>query len=224
MPIIKEESKYTLGKTIQPFFWYTILILGCLLNIIIILNCNFFFSFFFSLLTNYISTLYPATANVILFISSFNEIYDLEFIIIFICLITKYFFIFIYIFFFFFKNILYFYEFLIFFQYIIKYIITLYFFSYIFFNFFPYFIFNQISNIFQLMMNDHLLLNFNINIITEINNISIYLTLYLVFCIILKNYIIFISYLYPCFIYIILFTYFYKQIKKILKTKRKSGI
>lgn len=222
MPIRKEKSKYNLGKTIQPHLWYVVLGVGCLLNIIVITNSNLFFSSFFTLIIDYISTLYPTKANLILSISNFNEIYDLEFIIIFICFFFKYLFLFIFLLSFI-KNILYINEYYFFFFSFFFYLFILFLFSYIFFIFFPYLIFNQTSNIFHLILNENLLLSFNLNIPKELNNITIYLTVYIIICkLCIKKTILGLFYV-PHFIYIFFFFYFYKYTTNKLY-KRKSGI
>lgn len=217
----KEKIKYNLGKTIQPYLWYVVLGVGCLLNIIVIINSNLFFSSFFTLIIDYISTLYPTKANLILSISNFNEIYDLEFIIIFICFFIKYVFLFIF-FFSFIKNVLYINEYYFFFSFLF-YFFLIFLFSYTFLIFFPYLIFNQTSNLFQLVLNENLLLSFNLNIPKEINNITIYLTLYIILCkLYIKKTILGLFYM-PNFICIFFFFYFYKYtINKLYK--RKSGI
>jgi len=187
------------------------------------MNTHFFFSFFLTSFIEYINNLYPAKANVILSISNFNEIYDLEFTTIFLCILIKNIFIYNLFLIYYMKHVLYFHEFFLFFSKISIYLIILFLFLKIFFFFFPFFIYNHISHLYQYMIIENIILTFNLNIINEINNVIFYLTFFLLFSHIFIKYIIaLIIFIYPPF----LLVYFvYNLIININNSKkRKSGI
>ena len=210
-------------KATKYIICYIPLTIGCLFNIIILMNTHFFFSFFLTSFIEYINNLYPEKANVILSISNFNEIYDLEFTTIFLCILTKNIFIYNIFLVYYIKHILYFHEFFLFFSKITIYLIIIFLLFKIFFLFFPFFIYNQISHLYQYMIIENIILTFNLNIINEINNIICYLTFFFLFSYILIKYIIvLIIFINPPF----LLVYFvYSLIKNINNyKKRKSGI
>lgn len=199
---------------------YITLTIGCLFNIIMLMNTNFFFSFFLTSFIEYINNLYPAKANVILSISNFNEIYDLEFTTIFICILSKNILIYNIFLLYYIKHILYFHEFFLFFSKMSIYLIIIFLLLKIFLLFFPFFIYSQISHLYQYMIIENIILTFNLNIINEINNVIFYLTFFFLFSSIFIKYIIaFIILMYPPFL---LFYFLYSLIKNINNSKKKK--
>jgi hypothetical protein len=183
-------------------------IIGCLLNCTIFFNIDLFLSLFIKIFTNFIKNLYPSNANLLLFISTLNELYNFELIVILYFFMNKYFIIFIFILFFTLKNFLFFHEFLYFFVFSI-YFYSIFLFSLFFFSFFSSLFLEQSTNIYNLIEVSNIKINFNINLINEINYIEIYILLFtLIIFYIHKNISLIFFLIYPFFIYLYLFFFY----------------